>query len=492
MTAALISIILSCGIMSQMVLLNPDAICYLQSAEAVSLGLAKVMSLCDQSQWPFYSFLIAGFAKITTLSYEHAAFVLNGLFSLFTVLMFIRIVAFFSDKRNILWLAALVILFAHELNSFKQDIIRDHGFWFFYLSSIFFLLQYFKQKKQLYALCFSISLLFATLFRIEGAIFLLFLPCLAWFDAKQSFGARWNSFLWLNSPVLLIAIILLIANILHPNMPLGRLYELYQRFQPSHFYSSVLEHYTALADGLGNAVLGRSENNRYLIYFFTLVVWYASIVISVLSLGYTILFIYALTKKLLPLDRSTCLVLVGYITINVLVTFIFLVENQFLSKRYIYALALTLMLWVPFSLDYLIKQYQSHKWLVIFVLFSLAMYGVGGLFHFGHSKQYIRDAGDWLNSQIPKAAVIYSNDYQVMYYSHHFGNEIFIKQHEFADLSRLYNGKWKQYDYLAIRLNKKMLTTYATLLNEIKNKPIIVFSRPHDEDEVRIYRRSQQ
>jgi hypothetical protein len=97
-TAALISVFLSLWINSQEVLLNPDAICYLQSAEMVNHGLSAVMSLCDQSQWPFYSLLIAGFVKITTLSYEHAAFILNGFFSLCTVVLFMRIVAFFSDK----------------------------------------------------------------------------------------------------------------------------------------------------------------------------------------------------------------------------------------------------------------------------------------------------------------------------------------------------------------------------------------------------------
>src|SRR6185437_12830432 len=76
---------------------------------------------------------------------------------------------------------------------------------------------------------------------------------------------------------------------------------------------------------------------------------------------------------------------------------------------------------------------------------------------------------------------------QVMYYSHHFGNAIFIKQREFSDLNILQNGNWKKYDYLAIRLNKKTLAEKAALLNEIGKKPIMVFKGQHSDDQVRIY-----
>jgi hypothetical protein len=493
-TAALVSIFLSYWMNNQAILLNPDAICYLQSAQRAHLGLSAVMSLCDQSQWPFYSLLIAGVVNITTLSYEQAAFILNGLFSLLTVLLFIRIIAFFSDKRKILWLAALVILSAHEFNSLKQDVIRDHGFWSFYLLSILFLLHYFKQKKAVYVLGFSGSLLLAALFRIEGVIFLLLMPCLVWFEAKQSIISRFKSFLCSSSFMLLIAAVLLVTMLLHPAISLGRLYELRMHFQPSHFYSAVVQHYIALADTLGHTVLGRSEQDKYLIYFFTLVVWYLSIVISALSFIYAVLFVYALIKKLLPFDRNAAFVLFGYMAVNVLMTFIFLIENQFLSKRYVLALALICMLWVPFALDHLMTMTQRYqrKWPLVLAMSGLFIYGVSGVFHLGHSKQYIRDAGDWLHHYTPKTAVIYSNDFQVMYYSHHFGNDIFTKQREFSDLNKLQGGQWKEYDYLAIRLNKKMIAMQAALLNEIGEEPIIVFNGPHDEDQVRIYRMNKR
>jgi hypothetical protein len=75
-----------------------------------------------------------------------------------------------------------------------------------------------------------------------------------------------------------------------------------------------------------------------------------------------------------------------------------------------------------------------------------------------------------------------------MYYSKHFGNDIFVKQRDFSDLNILHHGQWKQYDYLAIRLNKITLATEAALLQEMGDKPVIIFYSNHDKDQVRIYR----
>jgi hypothetical protein len=490
-TAAIVSVLLSYWIGSHHVVLNPDAICYLQSAELVPQGLSAVMALCDQSTWPFYQVLIAGLVAMTKCSYEHAAFMLNGLFSLFTVLIFIRIVALFTDNKRLLWLAAVVILFAHELNVFKQDIIRDHGFWCFYLLSIFFLLRFFQQKEWLAALGWSGSLVLATLFRIEGAIFLAFIPMLTWFEWKQPWFARLKAFVQLNLPMLLVAGLVLLVAIMHPEVSLGRLAELRSHFQLSNFYTDVIQHYIALADELGRSVLGRSENDKYLVYFFTLVVWYISIVISGLSLIYAVLFGYAVVKKSFKAECNAKLVLWGYIALNVLLTFIFLVQNQFVSKRYIIALALTLMLWVPFALNDLIAQWSKRRWPLVLAIIFISISGVSSVYHLGGSKQYIRAAGDWLDQNVAQTAKIYSNDYQVMYYSQHFGNQIFAKQREYADLHGLQGGQWKQYDYLAIRLNKKSLITEAKLLHELDSLPVVVFTGKHSEDQIRIYRRSQ-
>ena len=50
---------------------------------------------------------------------------------------------------------------------------------------------------------------------------------------------------------------------------------------------------------------------------------------------------------------------------------------------------------------------------------------LGGIVDFGYSKAYIHTAGDWLAAHVPAKATLYANDYQLMYYSQHFGKRLF-------------------------------------------------------------------
>lgn len=139
-----ISVILSIWAAIKTSVINPDAICYLQSAAEIEKGFSSAIHLCEQAKWPFYSALIFSVTKLAHVSYLASAFSLNGLFSLLTVIAFIMIVNALSKSMRVLWLASVVILLAHEFNSIRTDIARDHGFWAFYLFSLFFSFAIFK------------------------------------------------------------------------------------------------------------------------------------------------------------------------------------------------------------------------------------------------------------------------------------------------------------------------------------------------------------
>src|SRR5579862_1633069 len=98
--AALLSMACSIWISSREMVINPDAICYLQSAAAMKDNFHFAMNLCGQAKWPFYSLLIAGFVQVTQFSYETSAYLINGFFSLLTVLVFMRIIAFLTEKTS--------------------------------------------------------------------------------------------------------------------------------------------------------------------------------------------------------------------------------------------------------------------------------------------------------------------------------------------------------------------------------------------------------
>jgi len=479
--AGIVSMACSVWISSQAVLINPDGICYVQSAAVMKQSIHVAMGLCDQAKWPFYSWLISKLVNLTQLSYVHAAYALDGFFSLLTVLFFMGILSFLiepvqrSYSSCILLLGALVILLAHEFNAVKAYIIRDHGFWAFYLLSILVLLHYFRERQWRYAIAWSASSLIAALFRIEGAIFLLVIPWIAWLDSSVGIAARVKSFFKLNSLTILISSFLFVWVLIYQPHLNARLSEL--QFQLLHGAMVLKQNFQLKAAGVAHAVL--SENgarDAAPVLFITLLVWYIYSVMANLSLIYSLLLVYAWVKKLMVTSYSTRLVLWSYIVVNILVTAVFLGQNMFLSKRYLVALSLILMLWVPFALYDFLKQWRQRNWLFLLAIILILISSLGGIFNFGYSKQYIREAGEWLTNHVPKNAKLYSNDLQLMYYAGHLESNFKCNSHKDTK-------KYNNYNYIALRGNPKSM-----VFQDIKSVPVQIFKNKRG-DQVRIYRR---
>ncbi len=485
--AGLLSCLLSVWMSVREYVINPDAICYLLSAAEMRAGLHAAMHLCSQAEWPFYSGLIYIFGSITQLSYTVVAYVLDGIFSLVTVLTFIAIIRFITQNSRIIWFAALVILFAHEFNSVRQYIVRDHGFWAFYLLSVYFLLAFFRYYQWRYAVAWSMSLVIATLFRVEGAIFLLALPYLSFFQGQQSLSLRIKSFFQLNTIMLLGITLVVIALLTQVKVELTRLHEI--QFQLLHGIQAIAQHFSSLKLTMATTILGPdAAHEAGIVLSLMLLSWYLLSVVMNLSPIYFILLVLAWAKQLMAASRSVRFVLWGYIIINVLITAGFLAEHMFLSKRYLMALSLILMLWIPFALEYLFERVRSRQWRRIALCIILVV-GVGNLVDFGYSKKYLRDAGVWAAKNIPTQATFYSNDLQLMYYSDHFGNMVFAQGRDYLKANAIADKQWQQYDYLGLRVNKQDVDKMATLLKTITYRPVKVFQNKRG-DQVIIYQRN--
>jgi len=498
--AAIMSIVFSISTILHNSLINPDAICYLFSADEMKLGIHSAMNICAQAKWPFYSAMVYALSKIISVSTLNSAYILDSLFTLISVLTFIAIVNYISPKSRLVWLGALVILLAHEFNSVRQDIIRDHGYWAFYLLSIYFLLHYFREPQIRYALLWNISAIIATLFRVEGAVFLLFIPFLVipakevgWAkrsvptkprdDRSSGLFLRIKSYIQLN--LINITALIILGVLFHRNLHVGRIDEL--QFQLMSGISNSIHHFTEMKQSLAKYILTEeSLRDCGIILCLTLIFSYVINVVSNLSFIYTALIIYAWIKQLMPKEFSVKLVLYGYLLINIVVSTIFYTEHLFLSKRYLIALSLVLMIWVPFALDELFKKLKPKLSMALIILIFLT--SIGGIISFGYSKKYIRQAGDWMATNVPEQASVYSNDYQLMYYSQHFGKAIFSIAKNYFDIHSIENDKWKQYDYLAIRLNKYDSPENFKIVNQIRYPLAYVFANNRG-DQIRIYQR---
>ncbi|MEO8400838.1 MAG: hypothetical protein ABI597_03440 [Gammaproteobacteria bacterium] len=485
LVAAFFSIILAIWAAAKTSIINPDAICYLQSAATMSDGLSAATHVCNQANWPFYSMCIYALSQMTHLSYLSAANCLDGFFSLISVITFIAIVRTLTTSARIVGLAAVVILLAHDFNEIRVDVIRDHGYWAFYLLSLFFFLRFFQRYRFHTAILWSVTLIAATMFRIEGAIFLLLLPMAVLFDVRNHLSVRVKAFFQLNALPIFATLGVITWLIVNPLQQLGRLSEV--QYQLVHGIGELVKRFTMAKDALALHVLSPfALHEAPIILVVMLIGWYVVNVISNLSIGYAGLVIYGWWKKTAKWNFETRLVMGSYIFVNVFITAIFLVDNLFLAKRYLIGLSLVLMLWVPFACESLLTQWKSRKWPVLLAAIFMLTYGLGGIVDFGYSKKYIRDAGDWLAVNTALDAKIYSNDYQLLYYANHLGNDIFSKGHEYEKLKAIDEGRWKQFDYLALRSRKKNSVNDESILKQITWAPIKVFENTHG-DQVRVY-----
>lgn len=485
------SLILSLWIDYRETVINPDAICYLLTAQSVSTGLQQAMHLCGQAHWPFYPMLIYSLVQVSHVSYLAAAYALNAIFTLFSVILFILIIKELGGSRRVLWFAAFVILLSHEFNSVRQYIVRDHGFWAFYLSSFYFLLRYFRSSTWMNALAWNVSLLTATLFRIEGMIFLLALPLLISFYPCFSFKTRFKNLVALNFVTFILCLIMGVWLALHPQetlAKLGRLNEVIHQFQ--YGFAMIGERYDAVKTGLIQHVLTADAfNEAGLVTVILLFVWYGINIIENVSWIYALFVVYAWRKRVVSFAFRQTWVIAAYLVVNVLVTAVFFLQNLFLSKRYLIALSLILMIWVPFALEKLWQQatHLRSRLITFLAVFFIFVSALGGIFDFGYSKSYIAQAGNWLAEEVPVNATLYVNDYQLMYYSKHFGLTIFAARENYKNINVIAHGNWKKYDYIALRLSKKEEGDIAALLQEIQLIPVKIFSNKRG-DKVVIYR----
>lgn len=487
-----VSLLLSLWIAYQGNVINPDGICYLLSAQAVGqTGINSAIHLCNQAHWPFYPILIYYFSWLTHLPLKTAATTLNSLFSLISVVTFIAIIKELGGSKRVLWLAALVILSAHTFNVLRDQIIRDHGFWAFYLVSILMLLQYFRLANKWFALGWSVSIIAATLFRIEGVFFLLLLPFIIWLRTNLPWQQRAKMFAVLNIPVLVIAALLLVWLVFNPVQSLlniSRLNDSLQQFQSAWAITTLRFH--AAQTILGQQLL--NNNSLHDVGFmvaFAIVGSYFFNVLSCLSWIYVLILVYAWHRKVVCFAANANLVLVAYLVVNVLVTGAFFIETLFVSSRYLVALTLVLMCWLPFALNHIIQLWpvsQRHKEMISLTMLAMLVTAFTAIVNL-HSKSFIRTAGDWLAQNVPANASLYSNDYQVMYYSQHFGNNIFAKYKDYSDLASIAHTQWKQYQYLVLRLNNNNAANMQSVLDEINILPSKTFSNKRG-DKIVIYK----
>ncbi len=478
--AAAVSLVLSAASVYMDDVINNDGVEYLRAAHAILEGDWRAAFLIYK--WPFYSALIALVSALTGLAAELSAHLLNAALTALLVVAFIRLVAECGGGAGATFAAAFIILLLPAVNDYRAFVIRDPGYQSFYLVSIIYLLRFQRHRRWADAGAWFAAASVATLFRIEGAVFLLLLPVYMLFTSVRSPRAR--------------VVILIIAGLLTALLLSAFGWWI---FAPNETlkHVGIVDEPAAIVHGaltqVGNELSNRLDAMRaeflngypgiyaFVVLVLMLLTILIGAVLSNLTLWLAFLVGYALNRRLLfprPEAKTLWYVLIG---LNLAVLLIFALTKLFLTGRYPLALTLTLLLGAPFALVALHENWKARRgrsrrgrWLYPVIVTVIIVAGVEGL-DLTTSKGHIKLAGWWLRDHSPATAMVVSNDKLLIHYSDRFTGRYRLE----SDRERLLDWVRERRvggEYLAIRVRRHEGDLEAVLVDLIGRSPIKVFA----------------
>jgi hypothetical protein len=434
--------------------INNDGVTFLGLAQWILAG--NWQAAFDYYNWPFYSIFIAAVASITSLSIEHSAHLLNSLFIISLSWAFVSIVAELSDNnRRIIVIAIIVILFFPSITKYRAFIIRDFAYLSCYLWSLYFLIRFCRTPNKL---LFGLWLVFAVLsclFRFEGIAFILLAPYFLLLFTTPKMASQRGKLALVSVGLLSVSLGLLYWYINDKYAPMINRAQL-QGDQINSFVDlfiantqeklggkdmSVWNYLGVIAQNIGNVCyeLFRRMGVFYLLFA-----------------------IFAYYKKLGLQEQLTRRIWLVYVFANLAMLMVFGLYNTFLASRYTMATALTLLILAPFVIDLILRAFKNIAWwkrlssglaIVVLVLVSLEGLDVRT------NKHHLRESADWISSNLPPEARIYSNNRVLIHYAEQSSDQKLA--HAYNNLQLYYylnHGILRDFDYMALSYNENSKT----------------------------------
>jgi len=384
-----------------------DAAFYLDIARQTSeQGIGAAF---DRFNWPWFVLLLAGTHKLLGLPLELAANLWCSLFMAGTCALMVDVVRRVAPQA--VWWAVLVVLAMPAFNQFRDDILREFGFWFFSGLALWLALLWQASRSWTKAVGLLVSVMAAALFRLEAV---LLLPALvlwqlpALLQSSQRSGA-------LQLYVLLVLLaglfaLGLLAAVQFFGFPVYRFLYYASLLNPQH----LLESFSIIAEQFGDSLTNKySRDEAGQIVFFGLLA--ALLIKFVQLLG---------PFALLLLDRSSW-VRVGSLALSFplfgwaallysVVMLLFFIHEQFINSRYLSFLNLLV---VPFVALLMTAFAQRRPRLARALMILALLVMIGNVVSLGAKKTHYIDAGKWLSEHAPAQAHIYYDDGRIAYYA---------------------------------------------------------------------------
>jgi len=482
--AVLISLFLSFINVMTDDLINGDGILYSEVADTLLKG--DVKAAIAQFTWPFYPLLVGILSKLSFLSFETTAHLLNaGLLALLAY-VFVRCSQVMGGDKWVALFAAILLLTNVTLNGYRDLIIRDHGYWALFFTALFFFLQYHQTKLTKYALGFGISILIGVLFRIEGIVFALWAPLILLFQSSSWRERIYQCILPL-VPIIVVGITMLALLFIFPEVKdkilassksEGNLLGPLSYFQTTlgGIFDNIVEKGRLIEEYVFD-INARNMGTKSIISILIMML----VVKTISACGYIPAFfsMFTIFTSRIRSRVKSLNVIAGFMLINLLVLTTVVTTKTFLTPRYAMTFALLISLLAAFGLADFFRAQASQqvvwrKRAKVFLIVILSYMFLDGFISISADKTYLRESSQWLKDNAPAEARLFSNEESVYYYSGRKVNrEILLFFYEETRFSRLPGAEQtKPYDYVAVKVSRKQKGFDEKVIAWIGDEPV--------------------
>jgi hypothetical protein len=477
--AALASLLLSVWQIIGVAQINHDAVYYLQAIQGDADSIRQI------GNWLLYSKLIQAIHLIVGVEPEHAAWLLNILLDTVLVLAFIRLIEVLGGNRRTLIWAAVLVLSLPYLNDNRAEIIRDHGYWAFSLVAMIFFLRLFRNFSWRSLLAWNLAMLVATLFRVEGAVFIVFMPFALLLNTNLPWQQRIRHTRLALLPVIGITGMIALAIMFSSGFQ-NRLVDALAKS------GNILSVFTEIVPGkahlLARGVIPQfSQSTAEATIYLGVIYSILKDLVSSLSWLY---FGILVLRRWFPapgLPQHARPVIGFYAAISFLILFLHGAQHFIMVSRYTVSLALMLLVIVVFSLNELQRRTQEKpgfKPRIAVVGFCIMLLFADSLINSSKPKVYILDAAQWAQKNLPDQAKVLTDYHpeRVGYYSNRHNN-----RHYDFQRYRPASTSIEDYDYAFVRTREgRANSKLQQLLYKKQLKPVKKIST--DQQGVIIYK----
>lgn len=398
------SLLLSVIAVLGVVTIGKDAAFYIDIAQRVNADGVQAAILAFD--WPWFPILLAWSHSLLGLPYEQVAYLWCALLMAGACALLVDALGRALPGSG-LWMPLLVLALP-ALNSFRNDILREQGFWFFSVLALWLALNWAERGGWLRAAAIHLAILGAALFRLEA---LMLFGALALWRLPDLFSySGWNRLLQIAALPLLGGAVALVVITVSGGFSQGRVEYYLHLLDPS----ALKTVFDAKTNALADAVFAKYMDDDAGLLLLGMIL--LAILFSFIKLcgPVALVFLRSVSWSAFGAYWRQYRLFVCAALIYIVVLVVFFLQQGFVNSRYVSYLNLLALPLLAFALVGFVQKFPRLG-RVLAVLLIVQM--LDNVISLGAKKTHYVEAGQWLSQHASREASIYYDDPRIGYYA---------------------------------------------------------------------------